>query len=142
MSIKLELTEAEAEWLASLTTLTDSDSVGAVVIQKCEGILAVRRSAARRVALGLPWRPFENPGFGQPPFAWGIEWEATAGSAPLVPQGLTEAQARLMAAAPDLARALENVISVDSALRFYEGNREHEHAELTAARAVLKKAGW
>ena len=99
-TIKLELSVEEARALVPHIAVQGTPAF--LLSSKLGEALAAHEQDEKRAALWLPWSVLVPTRLG-PPFAWGVSWNPTKGEEPLVPHGLTEAQAKLMATAPGLA---------------------------------------
>ena len=97
---------------------------------KLEAALAAYDAAQN--PLGLPWEPRAHASGAHPPGHWGVDTQLERAHV----YRLTEAQARLMAAAPEMADALEMVSPCCTG-----GDAETFCTRCQARCAALKKAG-
>jgi hypothetical protein len=141
--ITIELTEEQAEALAKKVPGQPTSKESAPFLEAALAArfaLAAHRQKQEREALGLPWRANNNGGdYGWSVLLGGMECSACCSCS--VPQivALSEPQARLMSAAPEMADALGPALKIMEGL----GNAGIGGLEPTreAARAALKKAG-
>jgi hypothetical protein len=142
-TLTIELTEEQAEALAasmprSMPVL--NDAWGAV-----EKALAAHRQTREREGLGLPWEACEYRPCDEDKHAWHIRWfqggvERFLGG--YVHTGITEPQARLMSAAPEMADCLGWILDWTTWFDRPAPNRpKWTDVETEKVRAALKKAG-
>lgn len=125
--IAIELTREEAE-----AVVTAANNWPQPARDKIRAALAEHGKQAKRELLRLPWNA---AGDDEMPL---VMWPCPEGGAEHTQVG-TMAQARLMAAAPDLAEALEELLEwtpQDAHPESFVGKAQ------TLARAALAKAGW
>jgi hypothetical protein len=119
-------TREEVEYLAA----SDPYRAGSLsVIGKAKAALAAQQGTLDREAVSAPWSAQEYPG----------GWRVTAKRGTILEPPLYEAQAKLMAAAPELAEVAEALDRAEDHNGDFDLDAIGEL--LTASKAALRKAG-
>ena len=134
-TITVELTRREAEALQNSRSCegTHGETHTHVAAQH-KIINAIAKHDAKQNPLGLPWEATLHAG------RWWVRHFETDGKSAIMggSEGLSEGQARLRAAAPEMAGALEMLLKPRA--ETLDGRLAGDHAR-RVARAALRKAG-